>query len=196
MKNFENYFKKEKWMNPVRNSCGASNPAGITLGPNPAAEQRGIISNGVKVLLLFGIVLLIFFPSYAGSIKEVSQNIKQVQSIEPPLQFAIIGDSRDGEKIYTKLVQRILDRKPAFMIHLGDMISQPGEKEWQTFFEISKPISIPFFPVVGNHDVGSTRKGEEIYLRQFLLPDGKTYYAFRAGGVLFIILDSEKGGVG
>lgn len=48
MKNFINYFKREKRMNPVRNSCGASNPAGIILGPNPAAEQRGIISNGVK----------------------------------------------------------------------------------------------------------------------------------------------------
>jgi hypothetical protein len=46
-------------VNPVRNSsrCDskpsrASNPAGIILGPNPAAggtaEQRGIISNGVK----------------------------------------------------------------------------------------------------------------------------------------------------
>jgi len=27
---------------------GASNPAGIIPGPNPAGEQRGIISNGVK----------------------------------------------------------------------------------------------------------------------------------------------------
>jgi hypothetical protein len=71
MENFENYFKKEKWMNPVRNSCGASKPAGIVLGANPAAaagpeglwpggSSRGIISNGVKVLLLFGVALLIF----------------------------------------------------------------------------------------------------------------------------------------
>jgi hypothetical protein len=39
-------------VNPVRNSGGASNPAGIILGPNPAvggaAEQQGIISDGVK----------------------------------------------------------------------------------------------------------------------------------------------------
>jgi ATP-dependent exoDNAse (exonuclease V) beta subunit len=33
---------------PVRNSSGASNPAGINLKCNPAAEHRGIISNGVK----------------------------------------------------------------------------------------------------------------------------------------------------
>jgi len=38
-----------KTTNPVRNSSGASNPAGIILGPNSAAEQRAIISNGVKI---------------------------------------------------------------------------------------------------------------------------------------------------
>ena len=35
-------------VNPVRNSSGALNPAGIILKSNPAAEQRGIISNGVN----------------------------------------------------------------------------------------------------------------------------------------------------
>ena len=35
-------------VNPVRNSSEALNPAGIILKSNPAAEQRGIISNGVK----------------------------------------------------------------------------------------------------------------------------------------------------
>jgi hypothetical protein len=33
----------------------------------------------------------------------------------------------------------------------------------------------------------------EIYRKQFSLPGGKTYYAFRAGGILFVILDSEEG---
>ena len=35
-------------VNPVRNSSGALNPAGIILKSNPVAEQRGIISNGVN----------------------------------------------------------------------------------------------------------------------------------------------------
>jgi len=38
-----------KEVNPVRNSSGALNPAGIILRSNPAAEQRGIISNGVNL---------------------------------------------------------------------------------------------------------------------------------------------------
>jgi hypothetical protein len=35
-------------MNPVRNSSGASNPARMIMGTNPAGEQWGIISNGVN----------------------------------------------------------------------------------------------------------------------------------------------------
>ena len=40
--------EEEETVNPVRNSSGALNPAGIILKSNPAAEQRGIISNGVN----------------------------------------------------------------------------------------------------------------------------------------------------
>jgi hypothetical protein len=89
-------------------------------------------------------------------------------------------------------MEKILERTPQFIIHLGDMVSRPNVKEWDAFFEISNPVRVPFFPVVGNHDVGRNRNGEEVYLRQFLLPDEKTYYAFEAGNGLFIILDSEK----
>jgi len=160
MKNFKNYFKKEKW-------------------------GRGLI---LSLSILF-----ISVVSYAGSIKDVSQSVEKVKSIEPPLQFAVIGDSRDGEKVYIRLIQKILDRKPHFIIHVGDMITRPGEKEWKGFFEISKMIEIPFFPVVGNHDVGNTLRGEEMYRKQFILPKDQTFYAFQAGGCLFVILDSEKG---
>ena len=55
-------------VNPVRNSSrcdskpsGALNPTGIILKSNPAAEQRGIISNGVKELRKFSIILFFAF---------------------------------------------------------------------------------------------------------------------------------------
>ena len=147
----------------------------------------------MRNLIFLLLVLLVSLPTHAGSIREVRHNIDQVKSIEPPFQFAIVGDSRDGEKVYTQFIQRILERKPGFIIHLGDMITKPHEKEWKEFFEMSKPIDLPFFPVVGNHDVGDTLRGEEIYRKQFLLPEERNYYSFRAGGGLFIILDSEKG---
>jgi hypothetical protein len=42
-------------VNPVRNSSGALNPAGIIVKSNPAAEQRGIISNGVNDIIFISI---------------------------------------------------------------------------------------------------------------------------------------------
>jgi len=43
----DNQFSEK--VNPVRNSSGALYTAGMILKSNPAAEQRGIISNGVKL---------------------------------------------------------------------------------------------------------------------------------------------------
>ena len=155
---------------------------------NPIRRARGI-----KELTFFLLIFLIPYPSHAGSIRDLSQSVERVKSIESPVQFAVLGDSRDGKRVYTQLIQRILERKPHFIIHLGDMISNPSEEEWEEFFEISKAIDIPFFPVIGNHEVAGNMVGEEIYRKQFMLPEGKTYYAFRTGNSLFVILDSEKG---
>jgi|GEM_PF-537770 len=40
--------QQPKEVNPVRNSSGTLNSAGIILKPTPTVEQQGIISNGVK----------------------------------------------------------------------------------------------------------------------------------------------------
>jgi hypothetical protein len=123
----------------------------------------------------------------------VRQSIEQIKSLESPFRFALIGDSRDGDKVYVRLMGGALERNPHFFIHLGDMIPHPEEKEWQKFFEMSKPIDVPFFPVVGNHETFANERGEKLYREQFHLPEEKTYYAPRAGGILFVILDSETG---
>ncbi|NWF94358.1 MAG: metallophosphoesterase [Syntrophaceae bacterium] len=147
----------------------------------------------VRKVLFFLSILLIPCEIDAGSIREVALNVERVRSIEPPFRFGVIGDSQGGEKVYAQLIQRILGRSPRFLIHLGDMITRPSEKEWKRFFEISRPVNVPFFPVIGNHETGKTHLGEEMYRKQFSLPEGKTYYTFRAGGGLFVILDSEAG---
>lgn len=147
----------------------------------------------VEGLVVSLVLFLLLFPSHAESIREVSRSIERVASIQAPFQFAVIGDSRDGQKVYAQFLEMILNRRPNFILHLGDMITRPSEKEWKEFFELSKPIDLPFFPVVGNHDVGDTLRGEEMYRKQFNLPEGKIYYSFRVGDALFVILDSEKG---
>jgi len=146
-----------------------------------------------RTLALCVLFLALPFPAQAQSIREVWQSVERVKSLNTPYHFVVIGDSEDGNKTYTRLLQNIVDHKPDFVIHLGDMVSSGREEQWNSFFEMSEILHVPFFPVAGNHDVGSRPKGEETYRHQFRLPEGKTYYSFRAGECLFIALDSEKG---
>jgi len=146
-----------------------------------------------RTLTFCALFLILPLNAQAQSIREVWQSVERVKSLDTPYHFVVIGDSGDGPKTYTRLLQSIVDRKPDFVIHLGDMVSTTREEQWNSFFEISEVLRVPFFPVAGNHDVGSRPKGEETYRNQFRLPGGKTYYSFRAGECLFIALDSEKG---
>lgn len=106
-----------------------------------------------KKRLRFGLILsflfLLFpFHSNAGSIKEVSPSVERVQSMVPSFRVALIGDSRDGEKVYPRPLANILERKPDIIIPLGDKISRPSGKEWQHFFDLSRPITVPCFHMI------------------------------------------------
>jgi 3',5'-cyclic AMP phosphodiesterase CpdA len=144
-------------------------------------------------LTLCALFLILPLNAQAQSIREVWQSLERVKSLDTPYHFAVMGDSEDGKKTYTRFVKSIADRKPDFVIHLGDMVSNTREEQWNSFFEMSEVLRVPFFPVAGNHDVGSRPGGEETYREQFHLPGGKAYYSFRAGECLFIALDAEKG---
>ena len=156
---------------------------------------KGIVSRqgAFHTLAFCAFFLVLPLNVQAQSIREVCKSVEQAKSLNTPYHFAVIGDSQDGAKTYKRLVRNIIGHKPDFVIHLGDMVSSGREEQWNSFFEMSEILHVPFFPVAGNHDVGSRPKGEETYRHQFRLPEGKTYYSFRAGECLFIALDSEKG---
>jgi 3',5'-cyclic AMP phosphodiesterase CpdA len=86
----------------------------------------------------------------------------------------------------------IMKRKPAFVVNTGDMIATPGDKnDWAQFWEMSKPITVPYFLTVGNHDAHpNVPFSEKVYKQEVDLPGNELYYSFAAGNSLFIVLDS------
>ncbi len=137
-------------------------------------------------------LLILAVSSFASQEEQIQQKLAALENIRGKFSFVVIGDSRSGDDTYRKLVSMIMERKPDFVINTGDVIATPGnKKEWIKFWEMSRPINVPYFLAVGNHDVHSkVPRSEGIYKEQVDFPGNELYYSFTAGNSLFIVLDS------
>jgi predicted phosphodiesterase len=141
-------------------------------------------------IILAGV--LVAFSVFAAQDQQIQQKVAALEKLSGKFTFAVIGDNRSGDDVYRKLVSMIMERKPAFVLNVGDMIVTPGDaKQWSSFWEMSRPIIVPYFLTVGNHDVHTKQPmTEKIYKEQVDLPGNELYYSFRAGNALFVVLDS------
>jgi 3',5'-cyclic AMP phosphodiesterase CpdA len=124
--------------------------------------------------------------------QHIARKLVELEMLPGVFTFAVIGDDRSGGDIYKKLVAMVMAHKPAFVVNTGDMISSPVDRRgWRKFWEMSKPITVPYFLTVGNHDVHQgVPFSEQTYKEEADLPGDELYYSFTAGNSLFIVLDS------
>ena len=75
--------------------------------------------------------------------------------------FAIIGDLTGGERpnVYARAVERLNLLRPEFVMSVGDLVQGGGvdraalQKQWKSFRDRTAKLEMPFFYVVGNHDI-------------------------------------------
>lgn len=115
----------------------------------------------------------------------------------PKLTFVVYGDVRTNHDVHKAIVAQILKVNPAFILCTGDLVSRGSvQEQWETFFEIIKPImdaKIPYIPVKGNHDVDSgTGLWAKAVERMGLKPNtgNPNFFSVRFGDVHIAILDS------
>lgn len=73
----------------------------------------------------------------------------------------------------------------AFFVSLGDILWSPTKERLESFKRaVSDKIKLPFFNAVGNHEY--SEKYKEFFKVSY------TYYSFRRGAELFIVLDTES----
>jgi 3',5'-cyclic AMP phosphodiesterase CpdA len=142
----------------------------------------------------FLIVLALGFACTAQA-QQIGRNFAELEKLPSKFSFVVIGDNRSGDDTYRTLVKMLMERRPDFVVNTGDMIAMPGDKrQWARFWEMSKPITVPYFLTVGNHDLQSKVLGSEaIYKEEVNLPGNELYYSFIAGNSLFIVLDTSFG---
>lgn len=135
-------------------------------------------------------------PAYAG-----------FEGIDPGKgRFLVVGDTqgtslwefwrernKEGRRL---LLDEIVRRDPAFVLHLGDLTTRGGSRrEWERFdalHERFRAKGIPYFPVLGNHDFhGRKSVALRSFFARFPHLEERRWYGFVWRNVGFILLDSN-----
>ncbi len=114
------------------------------------------------------------------------------------IRFIVLGDSQlDHPDVFERMIHEVEMLRPDFVVQIGDMIhgytydEERLREEWRIFRAQLEPLTVPFYPVPGNHDV-VTPQAEAVYGEVW--GRGRYYYSFDAGPAHCIVLDCWRGG--
>lgn len=115
-----------------------------------------------------------------------------------PFSFVVLGDTRNGMAPHRRVVDRVAQEVPDFILGTGDMVDDGSRQDqWQEFFDVENPLlrNNVYFPAVGNHDRQGRGRTADTYRAYFSVPengnDSERYYAFTYATTRFLILDSN-----
>ena len=115
-----------------------------------------------------------------------------------PFSFVVVGDSRGGVESHRRVVERMSQEVPDFVLGTGDMVDDGSRQDqWQQFFDVENPLlrNNVYFPAVGNHDRQGRGRTADTYRAYFSVPENghetERYYAFTYATARFVILDSN-----
>ena len=116
-----------------------------------------------------------------------------------PFSFVVIGDTRDNTDAFRRVVDRMAQEVPDFVLGTGDMVDDgKQEEQWQQFFDVENQMfrNNVYFPALGNHDRQGRGRTADAYRAYFSVPDNgsdsERYYAFTYATSRFLVLDSNE----
>jgi len=135
-------------------------------------------------------------PSYAGfaDIQAARSRIIIVGDTQGTSHWEFWRERNDRER--RLIVDEMIRREPAFVIHLGDLTTRGSStKHWQQFDDFHKGFrekKIPYFPVLGNHELyGTDKSALENYFKRFPHLGQKRWYSFPWRNIGFVLVDSN-----
>ncbi len=115
-----------------------------------------------------------------------------------PFTFLVVGDSRFYMEQHRRVVDRMSQEVPDFVLGTGDMVDDGArEDQWQQYFDVENKFlrDNVYFPAVGNHDRQGRGRTADTYRAYFSVPENgnetERYYAFTYASSRFLILDSN-----
>lgn len=123
---------------------------------NDACSLAGL----VYIILVFVSMFIAASPCAATTLHERSQQqlAERVKAANPDdYLFIVMGDSRSGDAVFSKLLRSAVARKPVFILHLGDVSEKGSDPELEHFLTLvdSYAAGLPLFVAKGNHEKGN-----------------------------------------
>lgn len=125
----------------------------------------------------------------------VAENIKFAQISDAHLAVG----SEYSIKVLKTAVEDINKQSDiSFVVFTGDNINNPREENLKEFVDIVGKLNVPYYVVLGNHDVyksnglSKVRYYEILRAKNLLYPQRKPNYVFKKNGFVFIIVDGAK----
>ncbi|CAN5706130.1 hypothetical protein BH11MYX3_BH11MYX3_33490 [soil metagenome] len=116
-----------------------------------------------------------------------------------PVTFTVFGDTRYGTDAHRRVIERMSQEVPDFVLGTGDMVDEGfRQDQWQQFFDVENPMlrDNVYFPALGNHDRQGRGRTADSYRSYFSVPEngGETerYYAFTFASSRILVLDSNE----
>jgi 3',5'-cyclic AMP phosphodiesterase CpdA len=123
------------------------------------------------------------------------------------MRFAVLGDVQRTSKLEAwrekndperrRILEAVAEAAPDFVAFTGDLVFDgAAEGHWAEFDALSAPIrarQIPALTAFGNHEYWEGRvPAERNVFARFPVLDRRHWYAFPAGGVVLVMLDSNR----
>lgn len=115
------------------------------------------------------------------------------------LRVAVLGDNQDGYRVFRRLLERVSEEQPDFVLHLGDMVQMAQKSyDWQEYFfdplkEKKITPEIPFLITQGNHDLHHGQVAAYFPTRRsFANKPSGYYYALTMGPARWVVLDANN----
>jgi acid phosphatase type 7 len=131
--------------------------------------------------------------------------IYRFHTLPPPgsvIRIGVYGDVRGGHETHRTLTQALIDEAPDAVVVTGDMVLRGSDEgDWQRFFAVTAELlpRIPYYPAIGNHDLGRAgdtgRRANEIFELPPAppgRPEGAYWYSADLSDVHLVFLDSNS----
>jgi 3',5'-cyclic AMP phosphodiesterase CpdA len=143
----------------------------------------------------------IHYAVHAGASVTSTHQFHTAPAVGEVIRIGVYGDVRGGHEVHRRLVDAMAGEALDLVVVTGDMVRRGSdEADWQRFFAVTADLMarVPYYPAIGNHDVGRAgdlgRRAEDIFALPpppADRPEGVGWYALDVADLHLVFLDSN-----